>query len=185
MAAKKTSTTTTPSKSDFIRSQPTTMPVAEIVEKAKAQGLKFDASLVYKVRHRPGAKGKTKTSATRKALTAMNGASKKPTPSKADFVRSLPSSTPAKQVVAKARAAGVSISETHVYGVRTADKAAKKKKAAKKTTSKPAVRNGGRSSTAVSSAEELLRAVAAEIGLGRAIELLQGERARVHSILRG
>jgi hypothetical protein len=34
-------------------------------------------------------------------------------------------------------------------------------------------------------AEDLLRAVAAEIGLGRAIELLLGERARVSAILRG
>jgi hypothetical protein len=33
--------------------------------------------------------------------------------------------------------------------------------------------------------EDLLRAVAAEIGLGRAIELLQADRARVHAVLRG
>jgi hypothetical protein len=39
--------------------------------------------------------------------------------------------------------------------------------------------------TTTSSAEDLLKAVGAEIGLGRAIELLLGERARVHSILRG
>jgi hypothetical protein len=30
----------------------------------------------------------------------------------------------------------------------------------------------------------LLRAVAAELGLGRAMEILQGERARVHAVLR-
>jgi hypothetical protein len=33
--------------------------------------------------------------------------------------------------------------------------------------------------------EALLKAVAAEIGLGRAIELLEGERARVRAVLRG
>lgn len=36
-----------------------------------------------------------------------------------------------------------------------------------------------------SSAEDVLRAVAAEVGLGRAIGLLEGERARVHAVLRG
>jgi hypothetical protein len=35
------------------------------------------------------------------------------------------------------------------------------------------------------SAETLLRAVAADVGLGRAIELLLGERARVRAFLRG
>jgi hypothetical protein len=39
--------------------------------------------------------------------------------------------------------------------------------------------------TSTRSAEDLLKAVAAEIGLGRAIEQLQGERARVRAILRG
>jgi hypothetical protein len=33
--------------------------------------------------------------------------------------------------------------------------------------------------------EPLLRAVAAELGLGRAVEILQGERARVRAVLRG
>jgi hypothetical protein len=45
------------------------------------------------------------------------------------------------------------------------------------------MRAGG-STVSASSAENLLRAVAAEIGLGRAIELLHGERARTHSLLR-
>jgi hypothetical protein len=34
-----------------------------------------------------------------------------------------------------------------------------------------------------SSAENLLRAVAAELGLGRAVEILQGERARVRGLM--
>jgi hypothetical protein len=39
--------------------------------------------------------------------------------------------------------------------------------------------------TSTRSAEDLLKAIAAEIGLGRAIDQLQGERARVRAILRG
>jgi hypothetical protein len=39
--------------------------------------------------------------------------------------------------------------------------------------------------TTSSSAEDLLRAVAAEIGLGHAVEILAGERARVKAVSRG
>jgi hypothetical protein len=37
----------------------------------------------------------------------------------------------------------------------------------------------------VSKAEDLLKAVAAEIGLGRAMEILVGERARVRAVIGG
>jgi hypothetical protein len=36
-----------------------------------------------------------------------------------------------------------------------------------------------------SSVDDLLRAVAAELGLGRAVEILAGERARIRAVLRG
>jgi hypothetical protein len=39
--------------------------------------------------------------------------------------------------------------------------------------------------TTTSSAKNLLKALGAEIGLSRAIELLLGQGAKVHSILRG
>jgi hypothetical protein len=71
------------------------------------------------------------------------------------------------------------------------DKTARKKKraAAKTTTSTPKTVNGAGASVAVptttSSAEDLLRAVAAELGLGRAVEILARERARVAAALRG
>lgn len=39
--------------------------------------------------------------------------------------------------------------------------------------------------TTSSKAEDLLRAVAAEIGLGQAVDLLEADRARVHAVLRG
>ncbi len=38
------------SKSDFIRSQPTSVSAAEVVKKGKAQGIKFSPQLVYNVR---------------------------------------------------------------------------------------------------------------------------------------
>jgi hypothetical protein len=187
MKAEKTS-------SDFIREQPRTMSAAEVVEKGKAAGLKFDPSLVGKVRRRAlsnGAHAKTTRTAARSTSTTPSPRSMKPVKSKAEFVRTLPSSTPAKEVVAKAKAAGISITETHIYGVRAADRRAKKKSAAKSNASKPAVTgaaivNGPTSAPKVSAkAESLLKAVAAEIGLGNAIEVLQSERARVRGLIGG
>jgi hypothetical protein len=49
------------------------------------------------------------------------------------------------------------------------------------STSKPAT-NGGPPGTNTS-VEDLLKAAAAELGLGRAIEILQGERARVRAVI--
>jgi hypothetical protein len=50
-------------------------------------------------------------------------------PTKASFVRAIPSSVPAKEVVAKAKAAGMTLSEKHVYVIRSD---AKKRSAKKK-----------------------------------------------------
>jgi hypothetical protein len=143
------------------------------------------------------------TKGTSKKSPSMKKTSKKTpssTMSKADFVRANPGVS-ARDVVAKALFEGVEISETHVYGVRSQDKksASKKKGAApkkstvktvsKKTTStpkespKPRASNGTGASG--SSVEALLLAAAAELGLGRAIELLQVERARVRGLMGG
>jgi hypothetical protein len=187
MRAEKTS-------SDFIREQPQTMSAAEVVEKGNAGGFTFDVSFVGKVRRRAlsnGVHAKATRTAARSTSTTPSRRSMKPVKSKAEFVRTLPSSTPAKEVVAKAKAAGISITETHIYGVRSADRRAKKKSAAKSNASKPAVTaaaivNGPTSAQKVSAkAESLLKAVAAEIGLGNAIEVLQSERARVRGLIGG
>jgi hypothetical protein len=56
--------------------------------------------------------------------------SKPAKPTKASFVRAIPSSVPAKEVVAKAKAAGMTLSEKHVYVIRSdAKKRSAKKKA--------------------------------------------------------
>jgi hypothetical protein len=93
--------------------------------------------------------------------------------SKSAFIRSLPPTMPARDVVAKAKIAGMSVTEAYVYAIRSAAK----------RTNRAARRPAAHVSQPVSSsgAEALLQAVAAEIGLGRAIELLKAERARVHT----
>jgi hypothetical protein len=186
--AKKTSTKS-PNKSDFIRSQPATLSAAEVVAKAKTAGVTILPGLVYEVRRKAKgpARGKTKgviaakpapVSATRLTIST------KPPKSKAAFVRGLPASTPAKDVVKQAKGLGLSLSVNYVYNIRGAAKtAATKKRAAAKRPVVSAVASGG--SWSVSQhAETLLRAVAAELGVGHAIELLHAERARVHSVLR-
>jgi hypothetical protein len=177
------------SKSHFVRSQPATMSPAEVIAKAKASGITVGRSLVYMVRARSSEKAKKRVS--KKTSTAASVVSKPI--SKSDFVRSLPAS-PAKDVVAKAKAEGISISENHVHAVRAKDNVkAKSRRVARKTlktaVSKPAAATNGQrlsaTTVAKSSAEELLKAVAAELGLARAVEILAGERTRVQVLIGG
>jgi hypothetical protein len=116
------------------------------------------------------------------AKKSMNN-KKAPEMSKAAFVRSLAASTPAKEVVAKGKERGMTLTESYVYNVRGAAKAARRKRAGSLRSAvapRPVASAGGnRRST-----EDLLRAVGADIGLTRALEILQAERARVHAVLR-
>lgn len=115
-------------------------------------------------------------------------AAKKNTPhgqSKAAFVRSLPSTTPAKEVVAKAKTAGIDLDVGYVYNIRSTSKSSAKKKSAKAKAAAPHATNGAaiKSTRDLSATESLLRAVGAEIGLGRAIQILEAERERVRAVL--
>jgi hypothetical protein len=84
---------------------------------------------------------------------------KKGTPTKSDFVRSLPADMPAKEVVAAASKKGIKgLSERYVYVIRSNDKA-------KGRTGKPLGRGArGRRAGASGSEAELRRAIA-ELGL--------------------
>jgi hypothetical protein len=65
-----------------------------------------------------------------KKSAAKKTSAKKAKMTKASFVRSLPAGTPAKDVVAKAKAAGISLTEDYVYKTHSLDKAKGKKKSA-------------------------------------------------------
>ena len=198
----------TVSKSDFIRQQPPQLSAAEVVDKAKASGLTIDPGLVYNVRGRAKAKRKA-TKVPAKPVTKVlakpvtKGLAKpvtkvltKPTPgftkpsakktspiqSKADFVRRFPNSTP-KEIVQKAVAAGIQIGVGYVYNVRSSGSAAKKSATVPKPTPKRNPTTVGRHPGTSERAEGLLRALAAEIGLGRATEILAGQRAIVRAVL--
>jgi DNA-binding CsgD family transcriptional regulator len=140
----------------FVRSLPRTMPAAEVIEKGKAVGVKLSAAYVYTARAR------------------SSTVTPKP-PTKSDFIRSQPAGLSTPELVAMGKAAGIKF---------TPQLANKVKRAAATSPAAKTDRSAGGSTVSASSAENLLRAVAAEIGLGRAIELLHGERARAHSLLR-
>jgi hypothetical protein len=109
--------------------------------------------------------------------------------SSSDFIRQQPASLSATEVIAKGKAEGIEIGSSLVYMVRGRSSGKAKRAATKTATSAPTSSNGARpvgaASTTTSSAEDLLRAVAAEIGLGRAVEILVGERARVRAMIGG
>jgi hypothetical protein len=186
MATKKT----TPNKSAFIRSQPAAMSTADVIAKGKAEGIKISSSLVYMVRGR----AKPKSAGPKSTATAMTSAPAKRTPrtapaaSKAAFVRSRSHLSP-REIVEDAKAAGVKLDVGYVYNVRGAAKARSTTPASKVT--KRAARTARTPSLAVrptgssSKVEDLLKAIAAELGLGRAMEILAGERARVRAVIEG
>jgi hypothetical protein len=116
-----------------------------------------------------------KKSATAKKATVM---------SKAAFVRSLAATTPAKEVVANAKERGMTLTESYVYNVRGAAKAAKRKRAGSLRSALVARPLAAPASGGTGATEDLLRAVGAELGLTRALEVLHAERARVHAVLR-
>ena len=111
------------------------------------------------------------------------------TGTKSDFIRRQPEAMPAAEVVALAKGAGLTIRPGLVYEVRRTRRTKKAASKQKQTQTKIASTGAPSVSTAPmpiarkASAEDLLRAVAAEIGLGRAIEILTGERAMVRAVM--
>src|ERR1035441_5145207 len=185
MAAKKISKKPQ-SKSSFIRKQPASLSAAEVVAKAKAAGIKLTSQLVYKVRGDSKAKkkGNAKKTSKTKPVASKGAASKSPAKmSKADFVRSRSHLSP-REVVEDGKAAGIKLDASYVYNVRGYDAAKKRvtKHAARRATTPRKGAPVPRPVTTTSKAEDLLKAVAAEIGLGRAMEILEAERARVRAV---
>ena len=98
---------------------------------------------------------------------------------KSAFVKSQPHSMPAKEVVAKAKEAGIVLNEKYVYNVRSTSGTAKR--AGPGRPGRPPKAAGGMGGGRT--AEDILQAVAAEIGLSRAIALLQQRQQVVRSVL--
>jgi hypothetical protein len=203
------------SKADFVRGLSSTMPAAAVIERGKAAGIRLSKNYIYRVRTWANAAAKSKarkadgTSAadgtspappergrnqrprrgqhqSERELTAgKGGAAQESAGSKAAWVRAHPNLSP-KEVVEKAAAAGIKFGVHYVYNVRRHQKsgAGTKRREARALVD----RKGAavpRPITAASTAESLLKALAAEIGLGQALEILAGERARVRAVIGG
>jgi hypothetical protein len=102
----------------------------------------------------------------------------KPVVSKAAFIRALPQGTSAADAIAKGKAAGLVLTAGHYYAVRSTDKKKARKAKRAAAVAKPSVMG-----SALRREEDVLRAAAASIGLGRAIDLLEGERRRVRDLI--
>jgi hypothetical protein len=213
MAAKKTPPAQ--SKSAFIRAQPAAMSAADVVAQARAAGITLRPELVYEVRRvarartASGAKGasgakrnakqsKSGPAKTAEARSSLGKATPRKAMSKAEFVRAHANASP-KEITEKAAAVGITLGTRYIYNVRGSDRAA----ARKKTTARPPkaawsnvsgeARSGfprkgmavPRPIATASRAEDLLKALGAEVGLAKAIEILSGERARVKAVLGG
>jgi hypothetical protein len=188
----------------FILSLPTALPAREVLAKAKARGIKTSENNVHRVRRIHG-RSKQAIAKAQMAKAQVGGAPSStpkapapsagavPVPTKSAFVRGFPLDTSAKQIVEKAAAAGIALDVRYVHKVQSRSKpvatkklpvktaaAAKRVKAPASLPKSVAVPHVARASSSV---EALLRAVAAEIGLGRAVEILQGERASVRAVL--
>jgi len=111
-----------PNKSDFVRSQPNDLTAAQVVAKAKEAGLTITSALVYKVRSVEAAKGskaaKAKAAKAKAAKAAKAAPAAKGKPNSSDFIRSLPATLTASEVVRQGKASGHSFSPALVYAVR-------------------------------------------------------------------
>jgi hypothetical protein len=165
----------------FILALPRTMPVKEVLAKAKASGHKTSESNVHRVRRLHGRAKSPATPPVPAAAAKPARANQALKLKKSDFVRNVPPSVPAKEVVAKAKAAGLKLDVQYVYKIRSRSKPKVARKAAPRAVAAPPRLS---SMPTGSSSGDLLRALGAEIGLGRAVDILHAERARVSSITR-
>jgi hypothetical protein len=111
-------------------------------------------------------------------------------PTKASFVRAIPTSVPAKEVVAKAKAAGMTLSEKHVYVIRSD---AKKRSAKKKAGGGSAKGNAGHSTLAAKSVassggganETNFRKLVLALGIPKSRSLVTDVERRLNQLISG
>jgi hypothetical protein len=111
-------------------------------------------------------------------------------PSKTSFVLGLPADLSASEVVAKAREAGIELTEKYVYNVRSARRTkgggeAPKKRTGKAKASAPARKGAPRAPAPVgrSAIENRFVDTALDLGLARAASLLDELRAKVKGLV--
>lgn len=120
-----------PSKAEFVRSQPATASVDQVVENARSAGIQLTRDYFYKVRggmkkdKKPpsGEKQRPSRAARKKAGPSSPQPEKKvpgigAPPRMADLIRSLPTSMPTREVVVEIAKKGLDVSPDYVSRVR-------------------------------------------------------------------
>jgi hypothetical protein len=169
-------------KSAFVRELSDDLSAADVVEAAAKKGIKLSAAQVYTIRanaRRADAKGGAST--TKAPSVAVEGgapASGAATKNRSAFIRSLPVTMPAAEVVARAKATGLTLNAGLVYAVRSASRGKGMDAAAP---------SGARSSAKLGtlgqgSIEKQFVSLALDLGLANAEALIARVRARVRDL---
>jgi hypothetical protein len=181
----------TPSKSEFVMSFPASVPPNDVAVKAAEAGLALTLKAVNAIRNLAKA-NLAKTAGRVAAPTRRSG---RPPGSKKDkaapgeatnksaFVRSLPESMPLREVVAKAKAQGIKLSEGHVSAIRSLARAKLKWAAAGAPKRGPGRPRGSRTrkpaAAASASFEQALVDLVLDHGVRRVEEALAAIRERL------
>ena len=105
-----------PNKSAFVRSLAFDMPSADVIAKAKSQGMKLTRNDVHAIR--AIARRKTKQPKSTKPAASHAGATRSSGVNKSEFVRSLPSNLSAAEVMSRGKAKGIRLSAAQIYTIR-------------------------------------------------------------------
>ncbi len=117
------------SKAEFVRSQPATASVDQVVENARSAGIQLTRDYVYKVRggmkkdkKPPSGKKQRRAARTKAGPSSPQPEKKVPgigaPPRIADLIRSLPTSMPTREVVVEIAKKGLDVSPDYVSRVR-------------------------------------------------------------------
>jgi hypothetical protein len=169
--------------SEFIRSMPAAMKASEVVEKAKEANWDIGEGLVYQVRavdrKKNGApsRGKGLKRITSRAMPLAG--------SKSDFVRAQPASMTAAEIIAKAKAAKMTLTSSLVYAVR-----GRKTSKVERHRGGPQKKVGGRRTAGgtpvpAGGTELSFRKLAFDLGINRSRELLNELEQRLREIVEG
>ena len=169
----KKSPTAKPNKSAFVRSLAFDMPSAEVIARAKAKGMKLTRNDVHAIR----AIARRKTERPRP--TGANTRSSSSGVNKSAFVRSLPATLSAAEVIARGKTKGIRLSAAQVYTIRAN---ARRKKPKASTANVRAPRGSKHRLTATrigaDSREAEFIAAALDLGLTKAEGLIAALRSK-------
>jgi hypothetical protein len=170
-----------PNKSAFVRSLAFDMPSADVIARAKTQGMKLTRNDVHAIR--AIARRKTKQPKQTRAWGNNARAAGGSGVNKSEFVRSLPGTLSAAEVITRGKSKGIRLSAAQIYTIR----ANARRKGSKKSTERSSARTkdsvrGARVGRGDSRESDFITA-ALDLGLTKAEGLISALRAKVVAAL--